>query len=79
MTLLDQVQLLFTVSRPLSWIIAPSLWFSGLVHSGTYVLTVEGLLFAVALSFPICLSKSFPSLFLNSMTTNVKTSYVWRE
>ncbi|KAH7060966.1 prenyltransferase [Paraphoma chrysanthemicola] len=41
------------VSRPLAWIIAPAIWFSGIVHSGNYALTIEGILFAVALSFPI--------------------------
>ena len=67
MTLLNRIQLLFIVSRPLSWFIAPALWFSGLVHSGTYVQAghdVPGMLFAIALSFPTCLSENPPSIFL---------------
>jgi len=55
---LTQAQLLFTISRPSAWIIAPIIWFSGVTHSGTHALTVPGVLFAAALSFPICLSKN---------------------
>jgi 4-hydroxybenzoate polyprenyltransferase len=59
MTLVTQIQLLFSVSRPLSWIIAPSIWFSGLVHSGMYAWEVPGILFAIGLSFPTCLSENY--------------------
>jgi hypothetical protein len=57
MTLLTQGQLLFRVSRPLSWTIAPAIWLAGLIHAGNYTQAVPGVLFAIALSFPTCLSE----------------------
>lgn len=56
MSLFKQLPLLVSVSRPLSWIIAPTIWFSGLVHSGKYEMSVDQLLFGIALTLPICLS-----------------------
>ncbi|KAF2651425.1 hypothetical protein K491DRAFT_665596 [Lophiostoma macrostomum CBS 122681] len=52
-----QVSELLMASRPLAWFIAPAIWFSGLIHSssGTPSITPQGLLFALALSFPTCL------------------------
>jgi hypothetical protein len=56
MSLFKELALLVLVSRPLSWVVAPAIWFSGLIHSGKYELGVEQLLFGTALTLPICLS-----------------------
>lgn len=56
--LLDRLQLLFRVSRPGGWLGCPSVYFMGVVDSGTYPQTLPVILFAVAVSFPICLGKS---------------------
>ena len=63
MALLSQAQLLVMISRPLAWIIAPAIWFSGLIHSGTDAQSVPGILFAVALSFPTCLGEKSENAF----------------
>ncbi|EOA82631.1 uncharacterized protein SETTUDRAFT_95887 [Exserohilum turcica Et28A] len=55
MSLPKQLALLVSVSRPLSWVVAPAIWFSGLIHSGKYELGIEQLLFGTALTLPICL------------------------
>lgn len=52
---LGQTQLLVQTSRPLSWIIAPSIYFAGFIHSGTFPRNIPALLFAVGLTFPTCL------------------------
>ena len=57
MTFLNQARLLFVISRPLAWVIAPAIWFSGIIHSGANAKAVPGILFAAALSFPTCLSE----------------------
>ena len=64
MTLYSQARLLLMVSRPLTWIIAPTIWFSGLIHSGINAQDAPGILFAVALSFPTCLNKTLLSMHL---------------
>ena len=55
MALSNRLHLLFGASRPLSWLIAPAIYFSGFIHSGTYPHTAPALLFALALSFLTCL------------------------
>ena len=57
MTLFNQVKLLSSTSRPLGWVIAPAIRFSGLVHSSTTARTIPGILFAAALTLPTCLSE----------------------
>ncbi|EMD65812.1 hypothetical protein COCSADRAFT_170270 [Bipolaris sorokiniana ND90Pr] len=42
MSLSKQLALLVLVSRPLSWVVAPTIWFSGLIHSGKYKLVAFG-------------------------------------
>ncbi|EUC40372.1 hypothetical protein COCMIDRAFT_73298, partial [Bipolaris oryzae ATCC 44560] len=42
MSLPKQLALLVSVSRPLSWVVAPAIWFSGLIHSGKYELVAFG-------------------------------------
>ena len=59
MTLIDKIKLLFIVSRPLSWIIAPAIWVSGLAQSGTNIQAIPAILYVVALSFPTCLGMIF--------------------
>lgn len=56
MSLFKQFTILVSVSRPLSWVVAPAIWFSGLIHSGKHELSIEQLLFGIALTLPICLS-----------------------
>ena len=58
MSLFKQLPLLVSISRPLAWVIAPAIWFSGLIHSGKHELSIEQLLFGIALTLPICLSMS---------------------
>lgn len=65
MSLFEQFLLLLSVSRPLSWVVAPAIWFSGLIHSGKYELSIEQLLFGIALTLPICLSM------LATVTSNI--------
>lgn len=75
LVLLDRLQLLFRVSRPGYWIGCPSVYFMGLVHSGTYPLTLPVILFAVAVSFPICLSKSMDTFCFSCLLIRRKVMF----
>jgi hypothetical protein len=78
MALLNRMKLLFRVSRPLSWTIGPSIYIAGFMHSGTFPQLIPGVLFAIALSFPACLSEYLEMLRISSCFTEMH-SYLRRE
>ena len=61
-TLFNRICLILSASRPLAWVIAPAIWFSGLVHSSAGARSTAGVLFAVALTFPTCLGEAVSSI-----------------
>ena len=56
--LFNHACLILSASRPLAWVIAPAIWFLGLVHSSTNALSTAGMLFTVALTFPTRLGEA---------------------
>ena len=62
MALFNRTCLILSASRPLAWVIAPAIWFSGLVHSSASAQSTAGVLFAVALTFPTCLGEAISSI-----------------
>lgn len=49
---------LLIISRPLAWVIAPAIWFAGVVHAGQAIQILPAVIFVGALTFPTCLGTS---------------------
>jgi 4-hydroxybenzoate polyprenyltransferase len=73
MALFDRLKLLFGVSRPLFWVILPSVYIAGITYSGNHPGFTPTTLIAFALSFPSCLSEFPPSQLYPILTKRTVT------